>query len=108
MTQPLAWKTGGMNATTTSLEHDADAHQYRLMKDGTVVSLADYRPLADGTTLVFHHTLTPPAHRGNGYAAMLIGQALDDVRASGCRVVPTCWFVEEFIGQHPEYEDLRA
>jgi predicted GNAT family acetyltransferase len=97
-----------MNSVTTSLEHDAAAHQYRLMKDGAVVSLADYRPLDDGTTLVFHHTLTPPAHRGNGYAAMLIGQALDDVRAAGHRVVPTCWFVEEFIGQHPEYADLRA
>ena len=108
MTRRSAWKTGWMNSVDTSLEHDADAHQYRLMKAGDVVSLADYRPLDDGTTLVFHHTLTPPAHRGNGYAATLVGQALDDVRAAGRRVVPTCWFVEEFIGQHPEYDDLRA
>lgn len=108
MTRGFAWKTRWMNSVATSFEHDADAHQYRLMKGGDVVSLADYRPLDDGTTLVFHNTLTPTAHRGNGYAAMLIGQALDDVRAGGRRVVPTCWFVEEFIGLHPEYEDLRA
>lgn len=92
-----------------TLEHDTVAHQYRLVRDGDVLSLADYRPLADGTTLVFHHTLTPPAHRGNGYAAELVGRALDDVRASGdLRVAATCWFVEEYLGLHPEYADLRA
>ena len=97
-----------METVATSLEHDADAHQYRLRKDGEVVSLADYRPLADGTTLDFHHTLTPPAHRGNGYAADLVGKALADVRATGHKVVPTCWFVDEYMGVHPELADLRA
>ena len=60
------------------------------------------------TTLVFHHTLTPPAHRGNGYAADLVGRALADVRANGHKVVATCWFVEEYLGLHPELDDLRA
>jgi len=93
---------------TTTLEHDRTAHQYRLVRDGETVSLADYRPLDDGTTLVFHHTLTPAQHRGNGYAAVLVTQALDDVRAGGQKVVPTCWFVDEFMQLHPEYDDLRA
>jgi predicted GNAT family acetyltransferase len=97
-----------MEPVATTFEHDTDAHQYRLTKDGQVVSLADYRPLDDGTTLVFHHTLTPPAHRGQGYAALLVGQALADVRASGHKIVPTCWFVEEYLGLHPEHADLRA
>jgi len=97
-----------MDPVATSLEHDTKAHQYRLMNDGVLVSLADYRPLDDGATRVFHHTLTPPAHRGNGYAADLVGRALDDVRASGHKVVATCWFVEEYLGLHPEYADLRA
>jgi uncharacterized protein len=93
---------------TTTLEHDESAHQYRLVRDGEMVSLADYRPLGDGATLDFHHTLTPPAHRGNGYAAELVGQALDDVRTRGKHVVASCWFVEEYLGLHPEYADLRA
>jgi len=97
-----------MEPVATTFEHDPAAHQYRLLHDGDVVSIADYRPHDDGTTLVFHHTLTQSAHRGNGYAALLVGQALDDVRASGRKVVPTCWFVDEYIGVHPEYADLRA
>ena len=94
--------------TTTTLEHDQAAHQYRLVRDGETLSLADYRPVDDGTTLVFDHTFTPPVHRGNGYAADLVGRALDDVRASGNRVVATCWFVDQFIDEHAAFADLRA
>jgi predicted GNAT family acetyltransferase len=100
-------RAGLTDLVTTTLEHDESAHQYRLLHGDDVVSLADYRPLDDGTTLVFHHTLTPPAHRGNGYAALLVGQALDDARDRGKKVVATCWFVEEYMGLHPEYADLR-
>ena len=72
------------------------------------MSYADYRVTDGGSTLVFHHTLTEPAQRDQGYAAELVGRALDDVRASGRKVVATCWFVAEFIAGHPEYQDLLA
>lgn len=90
------------------LHHDADARRYTLLVDGRASSFADYRPIGDGTTLVFHHTVTPSADRGNGYAAELVGRALDDVRATGRRVVATCWYVDEYLRSHPEYEDLVA
>ena len=93
---------------TTTLEHDETTHQYRLVRDGETLSLADYRPVDDGTTLMFHHTFTPPVHRDNGYAADLVGRALADVRAGGHRVVATCWFVDQYIDDHPAYADLRA
>ena len=92
-----------------TLEHDETGHRYRLLRDGdggrrspTTASTAD------GSTLVFHHTLTEPEHRDQGYAAELVGRALDDVRPSGRNVVATCWFVAEFIDTHPEYQDLLA
>lgn len=90
-----------------TLEHDTAANQFRLVRDGELVSLVDYRPV-DTETVDFHHTLTPPAHRGNGYAAVLVGRALDAVRTGGRKVVPTCWFVAEYLDLHPEYADLRA
>jgi predicted GNAT family acetyltransferase len=89
-----------------TFEHDAAAHQYRLRRDGTVVSIADYR--VDGSTRVFHHTLTQPEYREHGYAAELVRRALDDVRASGDSVIATCWYVAGFIDAHPEYEALLA
>jgi predicted GNAT family acetyltransferase len=87
-------------------EHDPGAQRYRLTRAGETISLADYRPLGDGTTLEFHHTLTMPEHRGHGHAAELVRWALDDVRASGRHVVPSCWFVRGFIDRHPEYAEL--
>jgi hypothetical protein len=33
---------------------------------------------------------------------------MDDMRAAGRKVVPTCWFVAEFLDRNPDYADLRA
>ena len=91
-----------------TLDHDETGHRYRLLRDGTEVSHADYRVTDGGATLVFHHTLTHPAEREQGFAGELVGRALDDVRSAGRKVVPTCWFVAEFIESHPAYQDLLA
>ena len=92
--------------SSPELRHDADGSRYELVVDGEVVAVADYRD--DGTTVVMHHTYTEPQHRGNGYAAQLVQGALDDLRTRGRTIVPTCWFVAEFVDAHPEYRDLVA
>ena len=86
--------------------HQPDHDRYELVADGEVLAVADYRD--DGSTVVMHHTYTEPRHRGNGYAAVLVEGALDDLRARGRTIVPTCWFVAEFVDAHPEYRDLVA
>jgi predicted GNAT family acetyltransferase len=57
---------------------------------------------------VFPHTVIDPARRGHGLGAELVAGALDDVRARGATVVPTCWYVARFIDEHPAYRDLLA
>jgi predicted GNAT family acetyltransferase len=91
---------------TGSVRHDSRAARYEYVVDGTVVGVADYQT-TDGA-VVMHHTFTDPAHRGHGIAAQLVAGALDDVRSRGLRVVPTCWYVAEFIESHPRYSDLLA
>lgn len=84
-----------------------EASRYELVADdGTVLGFADYHD--DGTNLVFPHTVIDPSHRGRGYGAVLVKGALDDVRSMGRQVVPSCWFVAEFIDLNPEYRDLVA
>jgi len=34
--------------------------------------------------------------------------ALDDLRARGAMVIPTCWYVRDYIDAHPEEADLLA
>ena len=46
--------------------------------------------------------------RGQGFGAMVGRGALDDLRSRGKRVVPSCWFVRDFIELHDEYADLIA
>jgi len=92
-----------------AIRHDEQRSRFELVDAAgdEVLAFADYLPVEAGVW-EFHHTVTHPAHRGQGLAAEIVTAALDDVRARGGRVVPTCWYVEGFIRDHPEYEDLRA
>lgn len=74
--------------------------------DDDVLGFADYR--VEGRRAVFPHTVIDPGRRGQGLGDVLVAGALDDVRALGLTVVPQCWFVDQFLDQHPEYADLRA
>ncbi len=91
---------------TSELRKNEPAGRYELLLDGEVAALADFH--VDGDRVVFPHTETTPALRGRGLAAEVVRFALDDVRPSGRSVVPACWFVAEFIDDHPEYADLLA
>ncbi|HEY3725184.1 MAG TPA: GNAT family N-acetyltransferase [Acidimicrobiia bacterium] len=91
---------------TGSMHHEPTSHRYVWLLDDEVVGVIDYREQAD--QIEMHHTYTTPAYRGRGIAAELVGAALDDVRARGLRVVPTCWYVAEHIDAHPEHQDLLA
>jgi predicted GNAT family acetyltransferase len=52
------------------------------------------------------HTFTVPEFRGRGLAAVVVQAALDDLLVESARLVPSCWFVAEFIDAHPTYRVL--
>ena len=85
---------------------DAARSRYELVEDGTVIGIADYR--VQGDVVVFHHTVIDRDRRGHGLGAVLIQGALDDVRPTGRKVVPVCWYVGEFLDTHSGYGDLAA
>ena len=62
----------------------------------------------EGDTIVFTHTIVPPAIEGRGVASKLIRAALDQSRDRGLKVIPQCSFVRGWIANHPEYRDLLA
>lgn len=91
----------------TTVQRIDDRSRYELISnDGTFLGFADYHD--NGTNLVFPHTVIEPSQRGKGYGDVLVRGALDDVRKQGRQVVPSCWFVAEFIDRNPDYADLRA
>ena len=81
--------------------------RYELHDGDTFLGFTEYHERDDGV-LVFPHTVITTPKRGAGYGATLVQGALDDVRAKGRTIVAECPFVERFVREHPEYQDLLA
>ena len=88
------------------VRHNPDASRYEIVRDGRVVGIAEYADRGD--VMLFHHTEIDRPLRGDGLGAQLVQGALDDVRAHGRRIIPTCWYVAQFVDEHPDYGDLLA
>jgi len=86
--------------------HDAANHRFTHERDGHTSYLA-YRRL-DDRTVDFVSTYTPPALRGRGIAARVVKRALEWAESEGLRVVPSCWFVAEYVERDPSWQRVIA
>lgn len=87
------------------LSRDTVGRRYQVAVDGEVIGEAEFLLTPD--LVVFTHTEIDPAFKGQGVGSALIKWALDDVRAQGYSVLPTCPFVRDYIGRHEDaYADL--
>lgn len=82
------------------------SHRYEVRSGNALAGFLDYRQSPGQLDLV--HTEIDPAYEGQGLAAQLVRGALDDARATGHKVVPSCSYVAKFLQRHPEYQDLVA
>jgi predicted GNAT family acetyltransferase len=80
--------------------------RYEIEVDGEVAGFLLYRREPGVLELV--HTDVDPRWEGKGVGATLVQGALDDLRARGLKMRPTCPFVRAYIRRHPEYQDLVA
>jgi predicted GNAT family acetyltransferase len=87
--------------TTTVTRRTSD---YELTVDGRHAGEAQF--LEQDGAVVFTHTVIDPDFGGRGLGGELAKAALDDVRARGLAVVPTCPFIKAWIDKHPDYRDL--
>jgi hypothetical protein len=83
-----------------------DRGRYELVVGDDVVAVADYHDRGD--VVVLPHTEVTHQLRGQGYGALVVQGALDDLRSRGKRIIPACWYVREFIDTNDEYADLVA
>lgn len=91
-------KTGA--PTTVTAEPD----QYTIAVEGKKVGKAEF--LDRGEKRVFTHTEVDEDYEGRGLATILIGQALQETRDAGLRIVPKCPMVAAYISKHDEYSDI--
>ena len=90
------------------IRHDgwAGGGRYVLLVDGAEVGELDHADEPGRREML--HTGVRPAFEGQGLAAQLVRRALDDARADGVVVVPSCWYVARYLERHPDDQDLRA
>jgi predicted GNAT family acetyltransferase len=86
--------------------HDEARQRFTCDTDGHVTYLA-YRRIGD-RQVELYSTFTPPAARGRGIAARVVEEALHWAEANGLEVIPSCWFVAEYIERNPRYQTLTA
>ena len=103
---PFWSRTGRQTNMPVEITNNREASRYELLLDGELIGIADYQ--TEGDTIVFPHTEINQSKRGQGYGAILVRYALDDVRRSGGSVVPQCWYVADFIRDNPGYANLLA
>jgi uncharacterized protein len=88
------------------VQHDEDGHRYVMRSSGETVGLIEYE--REGDVFDLRHTEVLPQGQGNGLGKVLVRDALDDIREHGHRIVATCPYVQKFVAEHPEYQDLQA
>lgn len=77
-------------------------HRYELLVNGELAVISQFmdRP----GHIDFTHTETKPQFKGRGLANVLARFALDDVVASGKRIIPHCPFIAAYLRRHEGYE----
>lgn len=89
-----------------NVEHRPAAHRFSV-PFGQDDAYLEYEEIG-GRTLDLLHTIVPPAEQGRGVGAELVEHALRYAREHDYRVVPSCPFIQRWLGEHPEYDDLVA
>ena len=86
------------------VEHRPSQNRFVLSMPEGEAKLA-YR-MVSPTVIDMVSTFVPSAARGKGTGAKLAEAALNYAREHGLQVIPTCWYVGEFIEKHADYAAL--
>lgn len=98
---------GGLDGEMDIRRNDIE-HRYELLVGEQLAAYVEMRAAGAVGTVELPHTYTMPTFRGRGLAAQVVNFALDDLSARGQIVIPTCWFVAEYIEAHPEFHHLLS
>ncbi|PNI07024.1 N-acetyltransferase [Arthrobacter sp. AFG7.2] len=84
-----------------TLRRNDGQHRYELHVGGTLAVQSFYRDLPGH--IDFTHTETGKDFEGKGLGKVLAHFALDDVVATGKRIVPHCPFIAGYLRKHEGY-----
>ncbi|MDP9696910.1 UNVERIFIED_ORG: putative GNAT family acetyltransferase [Arthrobacter globiformis] len=94
------------NQATITVRNAPQRHRYEILDGDAVIGKAHYLPHngSNGPERIFYHTTVSEDYAGQGLAARLVQDALDDTLAAGIAVVPVCPYVKVWLRKHPDYQ----
>ncbi|PYI65117.1 N-acetyltransferase [Arthrobacter livingstonensis] len=109
MSDKDAGRGDAFEAGVTMVRNDGRG-RYELHVGEDLGAVIIFRELPGHIDLI--HTETQAGFEGRGLAKVLVRYALDDVVASGKRIIPHCPYVARFVERNPElytqYTDFPA
>ena len=95
-----------MSTPDLSVVDDPASSRFTLHLDGEIVGLADYS--LDDTVVTIPHVETVPAHRGQGFAAVLMDGVVESIRSNDRTIRPICPYAADYIRDRPDTHNLVA
>ena len=80
------------------------AKRFTVRLDGKIAYLTFKKD--EENQVVFDHTYVPEEYREQGIAGEIVKTGMEWAKKKGLKVVPACSYVEWWIGQNPEYNDI--
>ena len=85
----------------TTIRDNTAESRWELLVDGELAVFSTYHD--HGNRRTFVHTETQDGFEGQGLASQLVKAELDDAKARGLEINPSCPFVRAYMERHPEY-----
>lgn len=105
MTHPDGVGAAEDSAQTITVVNAPERSQYELRDGDATIGFTHYRIRHTGQ-VIFTHTEVDEAYAGQGLAGQLARFALDDVRATGGRIMASCPYISAYLRRHHEYDDI--
>ncbi|MFC9787510.1 GNAT family N-acetyltransferase [Rhodococcus sp. NPDC127528] len=109
------------DSPTAEVSNNAGQSRFELRLNGDLVGILGYYELdtnagagvrvgrRSGPPVVsFMHTVIVEDFGHRGLAAVMVQRALDAAREYGWKVRPVCTYLQRFIADNPQYQDMLA
>ena len=103
MTENMTSTEDQFSPDVSLARNDAD-HRYELRVDGKLAVQTFFKDQPGH--IDFSHTETTEGFEGQGLGKVLAHFALDDVVATGKRIIPHCPFIAAYLRKHEGYEQF--
>jgi predicted GNAT family acetyltransferase len=87
------------------VENNIAESRFEINLDGAAALIAYKKK---GEIYNLYHTEVPPQFAGKGVGSALAKGTLEQIKAEGAKIIPSCPFVSVYLERHQEYAELIA